>query len=210
MCKAVKRNVDAMKMDFLFDILWLVKIIFLAPWKLGGYRHHLLFLNGALLLIIAANTLHVWNYQERILAGNFASIVGKTRRYVCVFFQTCCAIFCLWTGKYCFFVKIWHIRWMKKHQVSLRGGQTCFLMVFHAMSSREFLSVLFLTFFSCPGRMIANSIPARLVAKRMRVALPRACACHCHTHTHGHTVRACTRPYHAHAHGYHMHRAELW
>ena len=60
-----------------------------------------------------------------------------------------------------------------------------------------------------PGGMIANSIPARLVATRMRVALPRACACHCHTHAHGHTVCACTRPYHAHAHGYHMHRAEL-
>jgi hypothetical protein len=60
-----------------------------------------------------------------------------------------------------------------------------------------------------PGSMIANSIPARLVATRMRVALPRACTCHCYAHAHGHTMRACTRPYHAHAHGYHMHRAEL-
>ena len=71
------------------------------------------------------------------------------------------------------------------------------------------LIIVIADIFSCPGRMIANSIPARLVATRMRVALPRACACHCHTHAHGHTVRACTRPYHAHAHGYHMHRAEL-
>ena len=31
-----------------------------------------------------------------------------------------------------------------------------------------------ISLFSCPGRMIANSIPARLVATRMRVALPRA------------------------------------
>ena len=58
--------------------------------------------------------------------------------------------------------------------------------------------------------MIANSIPARLVATRMRVALPRACTCHCYAHAHGHTMRACARPYHAHAHGYDMVRAELW
>ena len=38
--------------------------------------------------------------------------------------------------------------------------------------------------FSCPGRMIANSIPARLVATHMRVALPCARACHCHVHAH--------------------------
>ena len=54
--------------------------------------------------------------------------------------------------------------------------------------------------------MIANSIPARLVATRMRVALPRARACHCHAHAHGHTMRACARTYHAHAQGYAMHR----
>ena len=59
---------------------------------------------------------------------------------------------------------------------------------------------------SCPGRMIANSIPARLVATLMRVALPRARACHCHAHAHGHTMRACARTYHAHAQGYAMHR----
>ena len=59
---------------------------------------------------------------------------------------------------------------------------------------------------NCPGRMIANSIPARLVASRMRVALPRACACHCNAHAHGHTMRACARTYHAHAQGYAMHR----
>ena len=58
--------------------------------------------------------------------------------------------------------------------------------------------------------MIANSIPARLVATRMRVALPRACTCHCYAHAHGHTMRACARPYHAHVHGYDMVRAELW
>ena len=60
--------------------------------------------------------------------------------------------------------------------------------------------------FSCPGRMIANSIPARLVPTRMRVALPRARACHCHAHAHGHTMHACAWPYHAHAQGYAMHR----
>ena len=60
--------------------------------------------------------------------------------------------------------------------------------------------------FSCPGRMIANSIPARLVATRMRVALPRARACPCHAHVHGHTTRACAWPYYAHAQGYAMHR----
>ena len=87
MCSAGKWNVDAVKIEFSFDILWLVKVMFFAPWKLGGYQHHLLILNGALLLIIAANTVHVWNYQERILAGNFASIVGKTRRHVCAFFS---------------------------------------------------------------------------------------------------------------------------
>ena len=59
-----------------------------------------------------------------------------------------------------------------------------------------------LSLFSCPGRMFANSIPARLVAKRMRVALPRASACPCHVHAHGHTMRACAWPYHAHAQGY--------
>ena len=72
---------------FIWYFLWLVKTMFLAPWKLGGYQHHLLFLNGALLLIIAANTVHVWNYQERILAGNFASIVGKTRNTSVFFFR---------------------------------------------------------------------------------------------------------------------------
>ena len=45
-----------------------------------------------------------------------------------------------------------------------------------------------MSFFSCPGRMIANSIPARLVATRMRVALPRARACHCHAHAQGPTM----------------------
>ena len=60
--------------------------------------------------------------------------------------------------------------------------------------------------FSCPGRMIANSIPARLVATRMRVALPRARACPCHVHVHGHTMHACAWPYYAHAQGYAMHR----
>ena len=60
--------------------------------------------------------------------------------------------------------------------------------------------------FMDPGCMIANSIPAWLVATRMRVALPRARACHCHAHAHGHTMRACVRTYHAHAQGYAMHR----
>ena len=55
-----------------------------------------------------------------------------------------------------------------------------------------------------PGRMIANSIPARLVATRMRVALPRARACPCHAHVHGHTMHACAWPYYAHAQGYAM------
>ena len=41
--------------------------------------------------------------------------------------------------------------------------------------------------------MIANSIPARLVATRMRVALPRARACPCHAHAHGYTLCARAR-----------------
>ena len=45
-------------------------------------------------------------------------------------------------------------------------------------------------FFSCPGRMIANSIPARLVAVRTCMSLPCACPW----------------PHHAHAQGYVMHR----
>ena len=56
-----------------------------GPMKIG--RVPTSFLNGALLLIIAANTVHVWNYQERILAGNFASIVGKTRNISVLFFR---------------------------------------------------------------------------------------------------------------------------
>ena len=56
-----------------------------GPMKIG--RVPTSFLNGALLLIIAANTVHVWNYQERILAGNFASIVGKTRNTSVFFFR---------------------------------------------------------------------------------------------------------------------------
>ena len=58
----------------------------------------------------------------------------------------------------------------------------------------------------CPGRMIANSIPARLVATRMRVALPRARACPCHAHVHGYAMHVCAWPYYAHAQGYAMHR----
>ena len=44
-------------------------------------------------------------------------------------------------------------------------------------------------FFSCPGRMIANSIPARLVAKRMRVVWPRACVWIYHAHVHGYVMQ---------------------
>ena len=39
MCSAGKWNVNAVDIEFSFDILWLVKTMFLAPWKLGGYRH---------------------------------------------------------------------------------------------------------------------------------------------------------------------------
>ena len=60
---------------------------------------------------------------------------------------------------------------------------------------------------SChPGCMIANSIPARLVATRMCVALPHARACPYHAHVHGHTMHACAWPFYAHAQGYAMHR----
>ena len=43
-------------------------------------------------------------------------------------------------------------------------------------NERTLLVLYLLSIFSCPGRMIANSIPARLVASGMRVVWPRACA----------------------------------
>ena len=134
-----------------------------GPMKIG--RVPTSFLNGALLLIIAANTVHVWNYQERILAGNFASIVGKTRNISVLFFRLALLFFASGHASTVFFlhfaVKIWHIRWMRgrpyitqyklgsrenppphitnfviygqplnRHPISLRGGPTCFLIVF--------------------------------------------------------------------------------
>ena len=53
--------------------------------------------------------------------------------------------------------------------------------------------------FNCPGYMFANSIPARLVAMRIRMSLPWAWPHHAR-------MRG---PYHAHAHGYDMRRVEL-
>ena len=50
------------------------------------------------------------------------------------------------------------------------------------LSHRHLSNVFLMTslnIFSCPGRMFANSISARLVATRMRVTLPRAGACPC-------------------------------
>ena len=44
--------------------------------------------------------------------------------------------FCHWTCKYCFFAfccQNWPLRWMSRHSVSWRVGQTCFLMVFYAI-----------------------------------------------------------------------------
>ena len=52
-------------------------------------------------------------------------------------------------------------------------------------------------FFSCPGRMIANSIPARLVATRMRVVWPRARACPCHARVRLDLPCTCARMCHA-------------
>ena len=60
---------------------------------------------------------------------------------------------------------------------------------------------IFQVVLSCPGGMIANSIPARLVATRMRVELPRTHAYPCHAHAHGHTMLACAWHYHAHVQG---------
>ena len=51
--------------------------------------------------------------------------------------------------------------------------------------------------FSCPGRMIANSIPARLVATRMRVVWPRARACPCHARVRLDLPCTCARMCHA-------------
>ena len=48
-----------------------------------------------------------------------------------------------------------------------------------------------------PGRMIANSIPARLVAMRMRVVWPRACACPCHARVRLDLPCTCARMCHA-------------
>ena len=55
-------------------------------------------------------------------------IVRKTRRrrrHFCEFFQASCAIFA-------FYCENWHKRWMNRRPLNLRGGQLCFLMVFHA------------------------------------------------------------------------------
>ena len=48
-----------------------------------------------------------------------------------------------------------------------------------------------------PGRMIANSIPARLVATRMRVVWPRARACPCHVRVRLDLPCTCARMCHA-------------
>ena len=45
---------SVLEVAFNFFISWFVD----PQWKLGGTQHHLLFLNGAVWLIIAANTEH--------------------------------------------------------------------------------------------------------------------------------------------------------
>ena len=50
---------------------------------------------------------------------------------------------------------------------------------------------------SCPGCMFANSIPARLVATRMRVVWPRARACPCHARVRLDLPCTCARMCHA-------------
>ena len=82
----------------------------------------------------------IWPYCD--------NIVGKTSRHVCASFQACCAIICQWSRKYWFFTfccENWHKRWMNWHPESLRHGQTCFFMVFHAIlrliSNRLFCAI---------------------------------------------------------------------
>ena len=69
--------------------------------------------------MVMIKVLHSWKNAQ----------TAQTR--LCAIFQVCCAIFC--QCKYCFFVfffENWHKIWMKRHRISLMGGQTCFLMVF--------------------------------------------------------------------------------
>ena len=63
------------------------------------------------------------------------SIVGKMPRHVCAIFQACCANFFAsgHTSFFAFCFQNRHIRWMKRHPASFRGGQTSFLVAFYAI-----------------------------------------------------------------------------
>ena len=101
-------------------------------------------------------------------------IVGKTHRqcrHDLLFFRLVVLFLCHCNGKeivsdmqvlfFAFCCENWHIRWMNRHPVSFRGGQTFFFMTFHtilgpilnygfcAISSR----VIFFTFFPTIKRM---------------------------------------------------------
>ena len=63
---------------------------------------------------------------------------------------------------------------MKRGPVSLRGGQTCFFMVFHAILRQisnfcfcaifSFLSVLFFTFFQLCSQVVGIFIPKVIIS----------------------------------------------
>ena len=70
---------------------------------------------------------------------SFAPIVGKPRgwrRHVCAIFHASCAILLPMDTQVLFFIslscEIWRMRRMNRYLVKYRGGQTCFLIVFHA------------------------------------------------------------------------------
>ena len=79
--------------------------------------------------------------------GDIVGITRRRHRHICAIFQACCANFLPLDTRILFFcILLWklNIRCMNRHPVSVgsRGGQTCFLMVFHA-SLRQILNCYF-------------------------------------------------------------------
>ena len=110
----------------------------------------------------------------------------KTRRqcrHVFAIFQACCAIVLPVNTEVLFFAfccEIWHKRWMNRHPEKLRGGQTCFLMVFRAvlrLSNYFFCSIFSrefcLSYFSCFFQLCKEhfNFSAEIVRKESRVYL---------------------------------------
>ena len=79
--------------------------------------------------------------------GDIVGITRRRHRHICAIFQACCANFLPLDTRILFFcILLWklNIRCMNRQPVSVgsRGGQTCFLMVFHA-SLRQILNCYF-------------------------------------------------------------------